>query len=280
MLLRLALLLFGWLGCGAAALASMVAVPPLSARVTDVTGTLAAEQVAHLEATLAGFEARKGAQVVVLMLPTTGDETIEQFGIRVMEAWKIGRKGVDDGVILIVAKNDRRLRIEVGYGLEGALNDATAKRIIAESITPQFKAGDFGGGIAAGVDAMLAVIDGEPLPPVSEAAAGAAGESSGIDGLGEGVFLVGLAAMAIGGAVLRFFLGTLLGSAIVGAIAAAVGWLLATTLLGALIGFAVGFFVALFGLDLLLSGIFGGSSGGGSSGGGGSGGGAGASGSW
>jgi tRNA(Leu) C34 or U34 (ribose-2'-O)-methylase TrmL len=115
----------------------LVAIPPLTARVTDLTSTLNGEQKAMLEQQLADLEARKGAQLVVLILPSTQPETIEQFGIRLFEAWKVGRKGVDDGVMLIVAKDDRRLRIEVGYGLEGALNDATAKRIISETITPQ-----------------------------------------------------------------------------------------------------------------------------------------------
>ena len=100
----------------------------------------------------------------MLIVPTTQPEDIEQFGIRVAEAWKLGRKGVDDGAILIIAKNDRRLRIEVGYGLEGALPDITAKRIIAETITPHLKQGDYDGGVEAGVDQMIAVVNGESLP--------------------------------------------------------------------------------------------------------------------
>ncbi len=110
----------------------------------------------------------KGSQIAVLMLPTTQPETIDQFGIRVVEAWKLGRKGVDDGVLLLVAKDDRKLRIEVGYGLEGALNDATAKRIVAEIIAPYFKRGEFYAGIDAGVSAIIKVIDGEPLPPPAQ----------------------------------------------------------------------------------------------------------------
>ena len=101
----------------------------------------------------------------MLIVPTTQPETVEQYAVRVEETWKLGRKGIDDGVLLVVAKNDRKLRIEVGYGLEGALNDATAKRIIAEEITPRFKQGDFYGGISAGVERIIKVIDGEPLPP-------------------------------------------------------------------------------------------------------------------
>ena len=142
-----------------------VAVPPLKARVTDLTGTLSAQQQATLEQTLAAFEQRKGSQIAVLLVPTTQPESVEEYAVRVEEKWKLGRKGVDDGALLLIAKNDRKLRIEVGYGLEGVLNDATAKRIIADDITPLFKQGDFYGGITAGVDRMIKVMDGEPLPP-------------------------------------------------------------------------------------------------------------------
>ena len=142
-----------------------VAIPPLKQRVTDLTSTLDASQLQTLETKLAAFEKAKGSQIAVLVLPTTQPEVIEQFAIRVVEVWKLGRKGVDDGVLLLVAKDDRKLRIEVGYGLEGALNDATAKRIVAEVISPAFKQGDFYGGIDAGVTSIIKVIEGEPLPP-------------------------------------------------------------------------------------------------------------------
>ncbi|MFY9259789.1 MAG: YgcG family protein [Gallionella sp.] len=141
-----------------------VAVPELKQRVTDLTATLNAAQIQTLETKLADFEGKKGSQIGVLIVPTTQPETIEQYSIRVVDKWKLGRKGVDDGVLLLVAKNDRKLRIEVGRGLEGALNDATAKRIIAEIITPAFKQGDFAGGIAAGVDSIIKVVNGEALP--------------------------------------------------------------------------------------------------------------------
>ncbi|HYL17525.1 MAG TPA: YgcG family protein, partial [Burkholderiales bacterium] len=141
-----------------------VPVPGLKARVTDLTHTLTPEQTAQLEQKLAAFESRKGSQIVVLIVPTTKPEEIEQYSIRVAEQWKVGRKGVDDGAILLVAKDDRALRIEVGYGLEGALPDVTAKRIVSDIIVPHFKTGDFYGGIDAGVDAMIKVVDGEQLP--------------------------------------------------------------------------------------------------------------------
>jgi len=144
-----------------------VAVPPLTGRVVDQTGTLSASDIASLTKKLRDFEDSKGSQLAVLIVPTTQPETIEQFSIRVADAWKVGRKKVDDGAILVIAKNDRRLRIEVGYGLEGALTDATSRRIIDEVITPKFRNGDFAGGISAGVDRMIRVINGEPLPAPS-----------------------------------------------------------------------------------------------------------------
>jgi len=159
--------------------AADVAVPALRARVTDLTATLDATQKSTLEKTLADFEAKKGAQIAVLMVPTTEPETVEQYAVRVEEVWKLGRKGVDDVVLLVIAKNDRKLRIEVGYGLEGALTDALAKRIIADDIVPRFKQGDFYGGVTAGVDRITRVIDGEALPPPR--AASASHHSSGGD---------------------------------------------------------------------------------------------------
>lgn len=147
-----------------AAAIAQVAVPPLEARVTDQTGTLTSEQRAALEQRLAAFEAQKGSQIAVLIVATTAPETIEQYGIRVADAWKLGRKGVDDGAILLVAKDDRALRLEVGYGLEGVLPDAVAKRIVDEIIVPRFRESDFAGGIDAGVRQVIKVIEGEPLP--------------------------------------------------------------------------------------------------------------------
>src|ERR1700748_2982229 len=130
---------------------AQVAGPPLSGRVVDQTGTLSSDDIASLTQKLKDFEARKGSQVAVLIVPTTAPETIEQYSIRGADAWKIGRKKVDDGAILLVAKNDHKLRIKVGYGLEGALTDVTARRIINEAIAPRFKEGDFAGGISEGL---------------------------------------------------------------------------------------------------------------------------------
>ena len=152
------------LAAGVAPVRAQVPLPPYEARVTDLTGTLTATQQSALEEKLAALETRKGSQVAVLILPTTQPEDIAQFGVRLAEGWKVGRKGIDDGAILIVAKDDREMRIEVQYGLEGALTDVTSSRIIRETIAPLFKQGDFYGGINAGLDQMIRVIDGEPLP--------------------------------------------------------------------------------------------------------------------
>lgn len=142
-------------------------VPALNARVTDLTGTLTEKEQNDLERRLASFEAQKGSQIAVLIVPTTKPEGIESYSMRVAETWRLGRKGVDDGVLLIVAKQDHKIRIEVGYGLEGAIPDAIAKRIISEIIIPRFKRGDYYGGISAGVDSLIKLIEGESLPPPS-----------------------------------------------------------------------------------------------------------------
>ena len=141
-----------------------VEVPPLKARVTDLTNTLSPPVREALEQRLAAFESAKGTQIAVLIVPTTQPEAIEQYSIRVVEQWKLGRKGVDDGVLLLVAKDDRKMRLEVGRGLEGAVPDAVAKRITADIIAPYFKLGDFASGIAMGVERLINVIEGEPLP--------------------------------------------------------------------------------------------------------------------
>ena len=178
LLLAVALFLVGLLPTGGSA-QDLQPVPPLKARVTDLTRTLEPQQVQSLEAMLAALEQKKGAQVAVLMVATTRPEAIEQYGLRVAEAWKLGRgkeqaarasgnsnaPAVDDGVLLLIAKEDRRLRIEVGYGLEGAIPDSIAKRIIDESISPRFRSQDYFGGIQAGLQDLQARIEGEDLPP-------------------------------------------------------------------------------------------------------------------
>lgn len=260
------------------AAAAQVAVPPLKARVTDLTATLTQEQVASLDRMLQSFEARKGSQIAVLMVPTTAPEAVEQYSLRVAEQWKIGRKKVDDGAILVVAKNDRALRIEVGYGLEGALNDATANRIIREVIVPRFREGDFFGGITAGVDRMIWVIDGEPLPEPAKAAPR-------VEGGTLQTLPVLLIVALVGGAILRRMLGRFFGSIAAGGAVGAIAWLIAGTLAFALIAAIVAFFFTLIGGGGSGRRYYGGfpggfGGGGGFSGGGGSFGGGGASGRW
>jgi uncharacterized protein len=163
--MRLALALLLFCTCAVA----QVAIPPLSSRVTDTTGTLDAAAIQRIEAPLAAIEASKGAQVAVLIVPTTGDESIEAYALRAFDAWNLGRKGVDDGILLVVAKNDRTVRIEVGYGLEGAVPDVSAHRVIQEYLVPRFREGDFAGGIRAAVGALGKLIEGETLPaPMSD----------------------------------------------------------------------------------------------------------------
>lgn len=217
-----------------------VAVPPLVARVTDVTGTLTAEQKASLEQTLQAFEAGKGSQIAVVIVPTTAPETIEQYALRVAEQWQIGRNKVDDGAILVVAKNDRALRIEVGYGLEGALNDATAKRIVSEIIVPRFKGGDLPGGIGAGLDRMIRVIDGEPLPAPTSTSPLSGGD------LGAAVPVLLVIALVLGG-VLRSALGKVPGSLAAGGVVGFLAWLLAGALAAALAAAAIAFLFTLLG---------------------------------
>jgi uncharacterized protein len=195
----------------------LVPVPPV-ARVTDQTGTLRADQVAALEAKLAALEQRKGSQLAVLIVPTTAPEDIAQFGVRVADAWKLGRKGVDDGAILIVALNDRRMRIEVGYGLEGVITDLSANRILDEFLRPYFRAGDFHGGIDAAVDRLIGLVDGEPLPvPQRDEWDGRAG--------GAGALLFPLLILGlIAGPILRRVFGRPLGAVATGGIAGFVAW--------------------------------------------------------
>ncbi|MDQ1314441.1 MAG: uncharacterized protein QG662_550 [Pseudomonadota bacterium] len=251
---------------------AQVEVPELSRRVTDLTAALGAEQVSALENQLADFEARKGSQIAVLIVPTTQPEDIAQYGLRVAEKWKIGREKIDDGVILIVATDDRTLRLEVGYGLEGAIPDAIAKRVIAETITPYFKAGDFHGGIDAGVQQLMRLIEGESLPPPGSAGAGG----------NDGPFVM----LIVGGIVVGWVLSMMMSRPAAGGIAALGSGAVGTMLLGMT---PMLFFIVVFVFAGVASGFRhgggwtsgGGGGGGGSwSGGGGGFGGGGASGSW
>jgi uncharacterized protein len=237
-------LFLGWIAlAGLLAIAptrAEVPVPPLKARVTDLTGTLSAAQRSDLDSRIAAYEARRGSQMAVLMLPTTKPEEIDQYSIRVAEAWKIGRKGLDDGLILVVAKDDRRLRIEVGYGLEGAIPDSLANRVIDERITPRFRAGDFYGGLRDGVDQLIRLAEGETLPPPK--AATDRGRSP-----PDGVFnylIPAIVFVVIAGGVLKAMLGRLPGSVATGAGLGLIAWLLfglTVAAVVAVIGFVLAF---------------------------------------
>lgn len=270
----LALFLFG-------AAHSEVAVPPLTHRVTDLTSTLDSRQIQVLESRLADYEAKKGTQIAVLIVPTTEPEAIEQFGIRVVEAWKLGRKGVDDGVLLLVAKDDRTLRIEVGYGLEGALNDAIANRIIDRFIVPRFKRGEYYAGIDSALTSMMQVIEGEPLPLPRGAAASGKFDI-------ESLLFIAFGLVVVVGGFLRALLGRFPAALLMGGALGVLAWVtvaqLAIALLVAIMAFV---FVLLGGGGGGFGGYRGGGFGGGGFGGGGGGfsggggfGGGGASGRW
>lgn len=253
-------------------------LPVLSARVTDLTATLDDTQRGRLEAQLAAIDRTGRAQIAVLLLPSTQPEPIEAFGIRLAEAWKIGHKGADNGVIVIVAKNDRKMRIEVGYGLEGAIPDAIAKRIVAERMAPLFKQGDFFGGLRAAIEGLDQAIGG----PASGATAGLPA-GSGNKSAGDFDLMPWLMAAAVAGGVLRMMFG-LFGSF---AAATVAGWLGFAIFGSWLAGLVAGFVIFVLSFFHLFSpgglgGGFGGgsSSGGGFSGGGGGFGGGGASGDW
>jgi uncharacterized protein len=250
--------LLAFLLCWAFVALADVAVPPLSGRVVDQTGTLSANDISVLTQKLKDLETRKGSQVAVLIVPTTAPETIEQFSIRVADAWKVGRRKIDDGALLVVAKNDRKLRIEVGYGLEGSLTDATTSRIIDEIIVPRFRNGDFADGISAGVDRIVAVVDGEKLPaPVSR--------DQNPDWLNQ-VDLTNpfvLFALIIMAGILRSLLGRLFGALATGGLVAALAWFVAGSLAASVVLGFIAFFLTMFGETMVSSGGRGGWSGGG-----------------
>jgi uncharacterized protein len=262
-----------------------LAVPQLTSHVIDQTATLTVSQQNQLEQKLRLFEDEKGSQLAVLIVPSTQPEAIEQYSIRVAEQWKLGRKKVDDGVILIIAKSDRTLRIEVGYGLEGALSDITSKRIISEIITPYFKQGDFNGGINAGVDQMIRVIEGESLPAPTNRNANV----NNAKGLEQLFPIVLIAAFVVGG-ILRTLFGRFFGSLITGGVVAVIAWMFAGVFFIALIAGVLALLFTLMGggggfgggrgIGGFGGGGGGGFGGGGFGGGGGGFGGGGASGRW
>ena len=281
MLIRIVLLLLGLVASVQAQ--ELQPVPRLQARVTDNAGLLPEARRTALEARLAAFERQKGTQVAVLTLASTAPESIEAYSIRVVDAWRLGRASVDDGVLFVIARDDRRMRIEVGRGLEGALPDARAKQIIADAVAPRFKAGDYPGGIEAGVVSILALLFGEAVPPPAAVDEGWKGDT-------EEWLVLGLVATIIGGGVLRALFGRLLGAGLAGGLVGVGAWLISAAWFIALV---CGVLAFIFVLAMGAGGRGGvggpwiggrgggfGSRGGGWSGGGGGFGGGGASGGW
>ncbi len=215
----------------------LLPVPKLESHVTDLTGTLTAGEQAEIDARLAAFEARKGAQLAVLIVPTTAPETIEQFGVRVATDWKLGRAKPDDGALLLIAKDDRALRIEVGYGLEGALTDATSKRIIDEVMVPLLRQGSYASAVAAGLERMMRVVDGEPLPPPDRAWRGTANWLNLLPFL-----IIGYLVLS---SVLRAAFGRVLGATLSGLAAGGLLWVVSSLLGLAVVAAAAGFLFAL-----------------------------------
>lgn len=295
-----ALLLAVWLpfaSLAAWAQGGVQPVPPLTAHVMDGTGTLTEAQKAALEAKLTAFEQSRGAQVVMLMVPTTQPEDIAAYAQRIGDSWKIGRKSIGDGLLLVVAKNDRTVRIETTKALEGAIPDLAASQIIETAITPRFKQGDFAGGLDAAADQIMALITGEKLPAPAQGNGGRRAGSGGFDWTNLAIFL--FVAVPIGGRVLSSVLGRKFGSVATGGAVGVLAWLFTSSLLiggiAALAGMVFALVTSLGGLGRggFGGGGFGGGGGGGfggggrssggggfSSGGGGNFGGGGASGGW
>ncbi|MCC2639189.1 MAG: hypothetical protein K0Q68_2908 [Moraxellaceae bacterium] len=209
-----------WLsGLALAAEGDPLPVPELRAPVTDLAQLLSPADAQALNARLLAFSQEKGSQVAVLIVPTTAPEDIFSYSFRVADAWKLGRKGVDDGVLLVVAVNDRKTHLQVGYGLEGPIPDARSKQVLQDIIRPRFQQGDFAGGIHAGVDAVIKLINGEGLP-MPAARAGGQGQQGGNG------FIVAIIAGVIAGFLARAVLGRLMGTVAGGGVAFAVAMLL------------------------------------------------------
>jgi uncharacterized protein len=279
------------------AAADPIAVPKLTGPVVDLTGTLSAAESASLDAKLRAFEQARGSQVVVLLVPTLGGEALEDFATRVTDAWQLGRKGVDDGVLFVIAKQERRMRIQTGRGVQGSLTDALSKRIIDEVVSPRFRNGDFAGGIDAGVDAIAKAIEGEdlPLPEVKKTA-----HKVGVTSSYSSYLVFGFILVAIVGMALRSVFGRLFGAGITSGVTGVLAWIVLGSIGIGIVAALVAFVFTLFsgsGLGRRMGpggiflpgglgsggfggGSFGGGGGGGFSGGGGGFDGGGASGGW
>ena len=223
--------------------ADTVPVPKLTGRVVDLTATLDRAQQQAIAEKLAAFERAKGSQVAVLLVPTIGTETIEEFATRVTDEWKLGRAGVDDGVLFVIAKQERRMRIQTGRGVQGVLTDALSRRIIAERVSPRFRAGDFAGGIRDGVDAIIKAIEGEALPAPAQAAPRA--KSSPAASI-ENFFWLAFLVVPIAGSILRSLLGRFLGASLTSGVTGLAAWFLFGSLAIGAIAAVVAFVAVLF----------------------------------
>lgn len=257
---------------GSAFAQALQPVPPLQARVTDLTGTLDAIQRQGLEDKLAAFEKAKGSQIAFLIVSTVKPEDVFSYAQRVGNEWKIGRKGVGDGVLLVVAKEDRKVHLAVAKTLEGAIPDLIAKQILDEAITPNFRKGDYAAGLHAAADQIIARINGEALPAPAQRPS--QGGQKGFDWFDLAIFL--FFAVPVAGAVLRGVLGRKLGALVTGTGVGAIALFVTSSLIVASLAAFAAIAVALFSgsLPSLSSGRRGGSSwghGGGWSGGGGGG---------
>ena len=239
-LARVFLLLLAWMALSVhAAEGDPQLVPTLDKRVIDLTATLSAADEARIAARLKEFEAQKGVQIAVLIVGTTLPEAIFDYSLRVAEAWKLGRKGVDDGVLFVIAKNDRKMQILTGPGLQGTLTDAMSKRIIGEIVGPKFRAGDFAGGIEQGIEKMIAVLQGEALPAPQKKRVDVKSVNY------EGFLMLGFAAALVLGPLLRSLLGRFVGAGATGAVAGAAAWWLAGGLLFPIIAGVILFIIVL-----------------------------------
>ncbi len=237
---RAFVLLLAWMTIGLhAAEGDPLPIPTLDKRVIDQTATLSSADEARIAARLKEFETQKGAQIAVLIVGTTQPEAIFDYSLRVAEAWKLGRKGVDDGVLFVVAKNDRKMQILTGPGLQGTLTDAMSKRIISEIVGPKFRAGDFAGGIDQGVEKMIGVLQGEALPAPQKKRVGI--QSVNV----EGFLMLGFVAALVVGPLLRSLLGRFLGASATGAVTGAAAWWIAGGMVFPVVAGVIIFFIVL-----------------------------------
>lgn len=247
--LQLGIALLVWLAAFTAHAQDLQPLPQLVAPVTDTTGTLTAEQIERLNSKLRAFEAKKGSQIVVVVVPSTQPESIEQYTLRLAEQAKLGRKKADDGLLVVLAMQDKKTRIEVGYGLEGVIPDSVANRVRREAMNPAFRDGRFFDGLNASADAFIKLIDGEPLPPP------ASSPDSSYQDVGEDyeiLLVIALVATIVVGGILRAVFGRFFGSAMVGSVVGGSAWLL-TSFVG--IGAIAGILAFVF--SLVFSGTFG-----------------------